>query len=180
MKSLVFLLPICLFVATAFCQIPNLNRQGRIISCAAPGDCQTLKSRLVITDENLKLFPWAKAESLPAQLQAESQVPKLGKLMVDLQNIATGRGLSSVMGIMELETVPDEHLAGFADVQIINQTDGSYLLQVYQEFAPEGQMTAHRNSWEIIEARIPPVETIRLRGNSYTHTVQGKVIEGKF
>jgi tetratricopeptide (TPR) repeat protein len=79
--------------------------------------------------------------------------------MVDLQNIATGRGLSSVMGIMELETVPDEHLAGFADVQIINQTDGSYLLQVYQEFAPEGQMTAHRNSWEMIEARIPPVET---------------------
>jgi hypothetical protein len=53
-------------------------------------------------------------------------------------------------------------------------------LQVYQEFAPEGQMTAHRNSWEMIEARIPPVETIRLRGNSYTHTVQGKVIEGKF
>jgi hypothetical protein len=180
MKSLAFLLPLCLFAATAFCQIPNLNRHGTILSCAAPGDCQTLKSRLVITDENLQLFPWAKAEGLPAQLQSESQVQALGKLIAHFQKVATGRGLSSVMGIMEENDIPEQHLVGFAEVQIVNQTDGSYLLQVYQEFAPEGQMTAHHNSWEMIEARIPPVETIWLRGNSYTHTVQGKVIEGRF
>jgi len=180
MKSLAFLLPLCMFAAAAFCQIPNLNRQGTIVSCAALADCQNLKSRLVITDENLKLFPWAKAESLPAQLRSESQVPKLDKLIADLQKMATGQGLSSAMEIMVVETLPDQHLVGFADMQITNQTDGSYLLQVYQEFAPEGQDTAHHNSFDMQEAHVAPVETIRFRRNSYTHTVQGKMIEGKF
>jgi len=180
MKSLAFLLPLCMFATAAFCQIPNVNRQRTIVACAALGDCQTLKSRLVITDENLKLFPWAKAESLPAQLQSESQVPKLDQLIARLQKTATGKGLYSFMGIMVVETIPDKHLVGFADMQITNQTDGSYLLQVYQEFAPEGQDIAHHDSFEMRQAHIAPVETISLRGNSYTHTVQGKVIEGKF
>jgi hypothetical protein len=108
----------------------------------------------------LKFFPWVKADGLPAQLQSESQIPNLEKLIYELQRIAVGQGLSSVMGIMEGETIPDQHLLGSVEMQISNQTDGSYLLQVYQELTPKRAVIAHRNSDEMIEAHIPPVETI--------------------
>jgi hypothetical protein len=74
----------------------------------------------------------------------------------------------------------DIHCSMLVGVRMTNQKDGSYFAEVYQEVAPTNEETKYLNIDAMARDGVAPVETFRLSGHSYTHTVHGIVLEGKF
>jgi hypothetical protein len=76
--------------------------------------------------------------------------------------------------------VEDVHCLRLIGIEVRRQNDGSYLMEVYLEVAPPFGETKYLSIGAMERDGVPPVETIRLEGHKYTHTVHGVAYSATF
>ena len=143
-----------------------------------------------MTPELLRANPWVKAKKFPDTLARESSVKELGDLIEGLQNAVITHGLNRRMSVQTGTSVDenappptkveDIHCSRLVGIEMRRQNDGSYLMEVYLEVASPFGETKYHNTGAMAYDGVPPVETIRLEGHRYTHTVHGVAYSATF
>jgi hypothetical protein len=143
-----------------------------------------------VTPELLKANPWIKSKTLADMIGRDSSVEELRDMITGLQNSVITHGLNRHMGAQrgncgdedapKPTNVEDVRCSRLIGIQMTGQNDGSYLMEVYLEVAPSGGETKYLSVGAMAHDGVPPVETIRLKGHKYTHTVHGVAYNGTF
>jgi hypothetical protein len=141
-----------------------------------------------LTAEVVRVFPWVKSEAFVKAIADESALPEAPTAILALQQSAAAKGLSSAMEAQTAHYIGDKkanppHLSRLVGVIAKRQadTDGSYLFSFYLDLPGPGGETKYQSVAAMEKDKVEPVETVRVKGNHYVHTLQGGVVqEGEF
>jgi hypothetical protein len=129
-----------------------------------------------VTPELLQEQPWIQGDALASAVAEHTAVPEFGDVLAAMQKHIIEHGLASTFSTQTADPIGNGwekpvRLAKLTGVVGTLQKDGSYRLDLYQDLAGANGETAYVSVAKMAMDQVPPVETLVLKGDHYTHTV---------